>query len=1337
MGETYTQEQVIEATLDWYRERGADEGTAQLAAATFAKKYALRDKEGRFHERTPTDMHQRMAREFARIEAKYPNPLSASEIFAYLEDFTIVPQGSPMFGVGNPYQAVSVSNCSVVPGPEDSLSGIMNTGRDLANLYKRRFGAGTDLSKLRPQGARVNNAAITSTGAWSFADLYSYITRMVGMTGRRGALMLTLSILHPDVESFIDMKRDLTKVTGANVSVRVMDEFMHAVLADEEIALRWPVDAYLSDDVERLGLFGVKQAAQVKKVRARDLFRKIAQAACDNGEPGVLFWDTIRRTLPLDCYPGFETVSTNPCLTGDTPVAVADGRGFVPIRTLAEEGVDVPVYAVGPRGNLVIRTMRHPRVTGRNVPVYEVEIEGGHTFRATGNHKLLTSEGEYREVQDLQTGDSLHIGYRTLGTIKDFFPGANANSQEYVWVRNQNRKSYEPEHRKIYEYHYGEIPAGHVIHHVDYNGQNNTPKNLDCLSKEAHDELHRADKLGEKNPYHRMDDAWRERFHASTRPAGEGNGNHSGWSNEEVRTAGQELARSLGRRFSRREWRAHAESLGAPVAFSPYRVASLGTMPEFSRACAEAAGVAEYADLDPRLVRTYHSMLDQGYEARIQGNQVEVLRHDELTGEPFWIAHDRREISFASQKNALDYLNRDPEFQARRTQRTREAYPARKQETERKQQEIFTRLSFTLGRAPRMKEWEAACRGEGISSRLGSRLSTWKNYGEFARDAANFNHRVLRVREVGQETVYNGTVDEVHNFYFGGWEERKEGKPRWVMLNNRQCGELPLSEYDSCRLISQYLPGYVQGRLYSGEASLDLDYLQKATWIAMRLSDDLVDIEIEKLQEIRALADTEDERELFDRFIQSAEQGRRTGLGTHGLGDMLLRLGIRYDSEEALETVDRVYREIKYTAYEASIALAQERGAFPLFDWETEKSCAFWADFHGDERGHRILEQMQKYGRRNGAILTNAPTGSVSILTFNCSSGIEPIYQNSYERKTKVAHNDTQAGDYTDANGDRWVTYRVYHPEVQHYRQQVDGEGPLPDFFVTAEEIDWRYRVKMQAALTRHIDHAVSSTINLPRGTTADVVEEIYLQAWKSGCKGITVYVDGSRDAQVLSSGSTENTLESSLEQEEVSFLKEALEGALEDTRFFEARVQALETQLAAGTTRRGRKTEGEMTKAQFTDSEGRSRKVYVYVGTNEAGEPVEVFLTDNAEKEGYHEALAKLISLALKFRIPPRLVAEKLKGIRGVSTSFDGGVYQSVPDMAGKLLFQAIPDVPALPEVQHSPAARVIQAEGTAYPARSTPSGETCPSCGAGHPEYRRVDGCPTCYTCGYSNCS
>ncbi len=644
-GKTYTHEDAYQRALEYF------EGD-ELAARVWVNKYALKDSQGYLYELTPDDMHWRLAREVARIEKKYPNPMTEEQLFGLFQRFKyIVPQGGPMAGIGNAHQVASLSNCFVIgdEGPSDSYGGIMKVDQEQVQLMKRRGGVGHDLSHIRPKGSPVKNSALTSTGIVPFMERFSNSTREVAQDGRRGALMLSVSIKHPDSEKFIDAKMEQGKVTGANVSVKIDDGFMKAVVDGTDYQQQYPVDSSSPK---------VRQS-----INARELWEKVVHNAWKSAEPGILFWDTIIRESVPDSY--------------------AD------------------------------------------------------------------------------------LGYRTMST----------------------------------------------------------------------------------NP----------------------------------------------------------------------------------------------------------------------------------------------------------------------------------------------------------------------------------------------------------------------------------------------CGEIPLCPYDSCRLIAINLYSYVDDP-FTDNASFNFDLFKEHAGYAQRIMDDIIDLELEKidgiLEKINADPETEEikrvEKNLWLNIRKKAEEGRRTGIGITGEGDMLAALGLRYGSDIATDFSVEVHKSLAVSAYKSSVELAKERGAFPIFDAEKEKNNPFIQRLA--EADAEMYEEMKKHGRRNIALLTIAPTGTTSLMT-QTSSGIEPVFLPVYKRRRKVNPNDPEVRvDFVDEVGDSWEEYIVFHHKfvtwmkannidtTKNYSQaELDKLiEKSPYYKATSNDVDWMSKVRMQGQVQKWVDHSISVTINLPSSATEELVGQLYVEAWKSGCKGVTVYRDGSRAGVLL-----------------------------------------------------------------------------------------------------------------------------------------------------------------------------------------------------------------------------
>ena len=643
---TYSYDEAYNASLQYFK---GDE----LAARVWVNKYAVKDSFGNIYEKSPEDMHWRIANEVARIEAKYPNALSAQELFDLLDHFKyIVPQGSPMTGIGNDYQVASLSNCFVIglEGAADSYGAIIRIDEEQVQLMKRRGGVGHDLSHIRPKGSPVKNSALTSTGLVPFMERYSNSTREVAQDGRRGALMLSVSIKHPDSEAFIDAKMTEGKVTGANVSVKLDDEFMQAAVEGRMYTQQFPIDS--------------DHPMVSKQINASALWKKIVHNAWKSAEPGVLFWDTIIRESVPDCYAdlGFRTVSTNPC------------------------------------------------------------------------------------------------------------------------------------------------------------------------------------------------------------------------------------------------------------------------------------------------------------------------------------------------------------------------------------------------------------------------------------------------------------------------------------------GEIPLCPYDSCRLLAINLYSYVVNP-FTPEARFDFDLFKKHVALAQRIMDDIIDLELEKIERImeKIEADPESEevkgaeRHLWEKIYRKSGLGRRTGVGITAEGDMLAAMGLRYGTEEATEFSEQVHKTVALEAYRSSVNMAKERGAFEIYDAEREKNNPFINRIKDADPA--LYEDMIRYGRRNIACLTIAPTGTTSLMT-QTTSGIEPVFMPVYMRRRKVNPNDANVRvDFVDETGDAFEEYVVFHHKFltwmevngydpnKHYTQEEidDLVAKSPYYKATSNDVDWLMKVKMQGRIQKWVDHSISVTINLPNSVDEELVNRLYVEAWRSGCKGCTVYRDGSRAGVLIS----------------------------------------------------------------------------------------------------------------------------------------------------------------------------------------------------------------------------
>lgn len=406
----------------------------EMSSSVWEKKYALHDEDDNVIERTPDDMHRRMAKEFARIEEKYEfsetqdNKMKLSEygyirgqlnedkIYNLFKNFKyVVPAGSVMSGLGSG-KPVSYSNCWVIKGPEDSLDDIFRVCNEQSQLFKRRGGVGFDISKLRPSGAKVNNSAKYSTGAVSFMELFSNVTTTIAQSGRRGALMISMHIEHPDSKEFIEKKQDITKVTGANVSVQIGDDFMKAVINDEDYYQRWPIECntfkrFENEEYNKLytTIDEDNNKCYYKKIRAKDLWETLIHCAWNTAEPGIIFKSRHYNYSPDGIYTEFRGSSTNPCLTADTLIKTKNGDMLLKdVIEAVENGEKIEVLSFNEKTKEnEYKIVESGQLTKENANIIEIECDNGYKLKLTPEHKVYTENRGWIEASKLNESDIL------------------------------------------------------------------------------------------------------------------------------------------------------------------------------------------------------------------------------------------------------------------------------------------------------------------------------------------------------------------------------------------------------------------------------------------------------------------------------------------------------------------------------------------------------------------------------------------------------------------------------------------------------------------------------------------------------------------------------------------------------------------------------------------------------------------------------------------------------------------------------------------------------------------------------------------------------------------
>ncbi len=1061
---------------------------------------------------------------------------------------------------------------------------------------------------------------------------------------RRGANMGILRVDHPDIMDFIHCKEDLSTLNNFNISVGLTETFMEAVIQDDEYPLINP-----------------RNSQEVTRLKAQVVFDEIVQMAHTNGEPGIVFLDRINETNPTPKVGKIE--ATNPCVTGDTLIATADGRSAVPIRQLAEEGNDVPVFTEDDQGKITVRFMRRPRLTGNKVPVYRVHLDSGDILKTTANHNFYLRNGTLKRTDELQSGDSLHI----LTKVLQYQRGKYSANPHKKYMRMYNRgRSEKSEHTLIAKFFHNNnesIPEDHVVHHIDFDSENNSPANLRIMHVHEHDAFHSKSMKGKKNPIFKIkaDPRKWKKYKAENpfyHPIGENNPRYGIKVSEETK---KKISSSRKKSYennpeqklllseiSRENWK---DPNYIKKAQKGFRQRALRKLEE----CKQKTDLRCFLD----------------------DNSVMVEKTCEHCGKLFYISFNEREISYCNRKCFMKHFNSEEEMIIKRTTGVRKTYKNLAEEKRLKQIQNYLELKEKLDREPFKKEWESLCRQSSVPFRLRTEFG-FKTYRELKEYSSMHNHRVVKVDFLGEEDVYNGTVDEYHSFFIGGFEEQVGERKKIKFVKTQNCGEQPLLAYESCNLGSINLSKMAKKDTIDPlKSHVDYNRLKRVITLAVRFLDNVIDVSTFPLPEIE----------------QMTKANRKIGLGVMGFADLLIKLGIPYNSQKGIELAQRIMKYIHTIAIRESQKLAQERGSFPNF----EKSI------------HAENFPMM----RNATLTTLAPTGSISIIA-GCSSGIEPLFMLTYERRVldddilvegypffvKIAKNQ---GIYSDELMEK-IAATGSIAEITEIPEEIRQT------FVTAHDISPEWHVRMQAAFqTSGVDNAVSKTINFPIEATKADINNAYMLAYKLGCKGITVYRSGSRTYDVLSKKGTN----------EVKQVDEVLPSKKPRYR----------PDITRGVTERVRV--------------GCGTNLFITINEDEEG-LAELFLS--LGKSGgcvasHIESMGRLISLALRSRIEPDEIIIQLKSIRCPSPTFGSeGPILSCADAVAKSVERFVnrysinnhnDEVVSVKKIEEN----ISSSDSNSIYLSHTTSGlrPECPECGN---LVEHSEGCVLCRVCGYSKC-
>jgi ribonucleotide reductase alpha subunit len=1076
----FTFKEAHEIALQYFR-------GGEISASVYLNKYAMKDNDANIVEPTPDYMHRRLAGEFARIDSeKYGlNYQERYDVyFSAMKDFgRIVPQGSVMAAVGNPYQVMSASNCVVEASPEDSISGIFRTAHNLAQLYKRRCVAEGSKVVTKEHGPINIENVLPGMHILSFdideqKTVYNKVLDKFESNVNEddriivrysNGTELRTSKKHPILEfgeqgfgytEAGNIKAGSINVRPENINLTDLNTGDWDINATDAHDLAWFVGAHIGDG----------SADYVVTGDDRGRYDRIRFRISGDNEEVVEQYRNIHNHLTTNSanyHKSYRTDYQTTCWEFSSAVKANEDI----LNELIGNQVGSKTYSAFVPNSIDSDFKMWSFIAGLIDTDGTVKQDGQQIVIGICARKVIDQVAVFLQSKGISTHLIVRDDVRdNEHTIYQLCIHYDMN----LWDGLANRMAHDEKRNALRVYLYENMTKQHSLRKpINQSEYEHILKHYDCLTKDW------------KNPNHKLLAA-----------------NIYYMKKADVRGVGKTFLNQLVDFgvFSKDE----ADSIVS-------RVSVIEVVQDTES--------KKYYDIEVENTNNFYC-----------GNGGLVLIHN--CGVGFDLSSLRPEGS--SVNNAARTTTGAWSFADLYSTVTRLVGQAGRRGALMLTMDVHHPdvLKFAT-----MKHDLTKVTGANISLRLSDEFLKAVDEGTDYEVRWPVNDPNPKIRKrVDARKVWEVIVESATKSAEPGlilWTNAVRTLPahcypQFVSVSTNPCSEIILSASDSCRLISMNLTAYIRNA-FERDAFFDFEAFKKDAAIAAQMGDNLVDLEIELIDRIintikstaTTLEDSEWEIEIWKKLRKAGHDGRRTGLGTHGLADALAQLRLRYDSDDANAMVDQIYRHFKESIYQASADLAKIRGPFPAFDPKYEVGHPFISALPESTQ-----REMMESGRRNISMLTQAPTGSVSIISkvgefdlFNVSSGVEPVFRVAYTRRKKVNPDDEGSRvDFRDANGDCWQEYRIFSGNAKAYLDKfgLDEDTKLPEFFVSSDEINWTKRIRIQATEQRHIDHSISSTINLPAGTPNSVVAELYLEAWKQGLKGVTVYVDGSRDGVLV-----------------------------------------------------------------------------------------------------------------------------------------------------------------------------------------------------------------------------